>query len=128
MPDPRIAPDVSTGEPRCCYDCPSYKGVASAHRVNAHCQVDGRRTSKNATCLPCLLAAHAEFVQLRARVAELERRRCGTCDRVDPIEGGRAWCRWNWRVTEAGTSCPDWRLRECAPAAVAGIEARETGT
>ena len=73
MHDPRIAPDLSTGEPRCSAGCPKRSKLYPTSTVFGPCEVTGRPPAQHGElCLPAIRAEHAELVQLRKRVAELE--------------------------------------------------------
>jgi hypothetical protein len=88
--DPRIQPDLSTDKPRCSAECPGFtavyllsgEGVTSGPRQLGNCAAQGEmHQTTGSLCLPSLLAAHAELVQLRKRVEELERKLDAICSR-----------------------------------------------
>lgn len=102
MTDLPIAPDESSGEPRCWHTCPQY----SASRGWAEwCHQDPARlllTHRGDLCLP----------RVRELVA-ISRRRCDGCEFLDDYRPmGDTVCLMWGSATDPGESCSHWEARK----------------
>ena len=101
MPDPRPAPDESSGVPRCVRECPHY----SSDDYGEECSAPGHPvvTESGRSCLP----------RIRELVA-LSRRRCDGCPRY--VEDARAYpsdgrCSKRGCTTMAHDCCSRWEAK-----------------
>jgi len=99
MGDLPIAPDLTTGEPRCSAECPSFVPSPHSREYASRCLVDPIISISGpfvgTECRTYQRRAVHELVQLRARVAEIERKRA----RCAAAAKQWRWLSLTWRAT-----------------------------